>query len=66
MTMTRWIANAMEEIMFNDDLFHCAFCERAKHLDDKSSCEGPEDICLDCHAYDCPTPYDCLVEGNFG
>jgi flavorubredoxin len=65
MTMTRWIANAMEEIMYTNDLFHCAFCEKAKHADDQATCVGPEDICLDCHEYDCPAFYTCLMERNF-
>lgn len=66
MTMTRWVRNAMEQVMEKYDLFHCAFCEQAKNIDDKAPCEGPEDICLDCHETECPTVYDCLVEGNFG
>lgn len=64
--MTRWIANAMEEIMFNSNLFHCAFCGKAKDLSDRATCEGPEDICLDCHEIDCVTVSACIWEGNFG
>jgi hypothetical protein len=56
----------MEEILLESDLFHCAFCEKAKQLDDKALCEGPESICLDCHETECPTVYDCVLEGNFG
>ena len=66
MTMTRWIAYAMEEIMFNNDLFHCAFCEKTKPMDERATCEGPEPICLDCHDIECITQFDCLMEGKFG
>lgn len=65
MTMTRWIASAMEQVMEQHDLFHCSFCEQAKYLSDRASCEGPESICLDCHELECPTLYDCILERNF-
>lgn len=64
--MTLWIANAMEKVMFDNDLFHCAFCEMAQDLSEHAACEGPEEICLDCHEYRCPTVYACVLEGNFG
>jgi hypothetical protein len=56
----------MEEMLFDNALFHCAFCEKAKPEDDKASCEGSEDICLDCHEISCTTIYACVLEGNFG
>jgi len=69
MMTTQWhrtVDRMMEEIMFLNDLFHCAFCHKCKDLDEKASCEGAEGICLDCHSHDCPTFGDCLLEGNFG
>ena len=63
--MTRWVRNTMERVMEEHDLFHCSFCERAFDLSDRTSCEGPEDICLDCHMTECPTSGACTLEGNF-
>lgn len=64
--MTQWIASTMERVMEEHDLFHCSFCGIAKDLSDRASCDGPEDICLDCHDVECPTVYACVLEGNFG
>jgi len=63
--MSRWIANAMEEVMNKLDLFHCCFCGVAKSDDEKAVCEGPEDICSDCHPVECPVQYECYMNGNF-
>ena len=63
--MTQWVRNTMERVMEEHDLFHCLFCEKAMDFSDRASCEGPEEICLDCHPRECVTPGLCILEGNF-
>ena len=63
--MSRWIQSAMERVMEDNDLFHCSFCEIAKDLSDRASCEGPDEICLDCHETECVVSGQCILEGNF-
>ena len=63
--MSRWVANAMEEVMEKFDLFHCSFCYTAKDDSERAVCEGPEYICTDCHGSECPTRYECYMNGNF-